>query len=79
MEESVLQKDAKSLDAFKEIIALYDDAANRIPLEIDKTEFVELFEVRRDYFINSLFIIVNEIRDSIINRLLDEYESTATK
>ena len=74
--QNFITKETRRFDELKEIIARYDDTAKQIPREIEKTEFIELFEVNRDHFINTLSMICLSIRDEVIELLINQYETS---
>ncbi|KAG6798201.1 Dynein heavy chain 7, axonemal [Apis mellifera caucasica] len=67
----------KQLHEYNELIEKYHILMSNFPTRIQKTAFTGLFKVCRTIFIDTIVEYVSDIKDLLINSLIQRYQNTA--
>lgn len=73
--KAFLADPTKTNDEYREMIAYYYDLAGKLSIEIEKIAFVGLFEITLGDFVDTIVEAVNSFKNSLINRLVTEYQA----
>lgn len=75
--EIFVKDELKKLREYNELIEKYHILMLNFPTRIQKTAFTGLFKVCRKIFIETIVEYVNNIRDLLINSLIERYQNIA--
>lgn len=76
--EEFLSDDLMNLEDYLKKIAYYHNLAVTIPIAIEKTSYAGLFQITQQGFIDTIVESVNSRKNSLIDRVVSQYQALAT-
>lgn len=75
--ESIVTADPpiSSLESYRDIVEKYDRLIKNIPLEYNKTDFINVFEIHKQDLLEQMVDMALRCKNIVLNKMIEDYQA----